>query len=62
MPTPLIERYRDDLALEAGDPIVCVSQGLAPRGGLVVNPMTLADGEERIVADRIIQVIRQSSY
>ena len=45
-------------ALETGDPIVCVSQGLAPRGGLVVNPMTLADGEERIVADRIAEVIR----
>jgi D-glucosaminate-6-phosphate ammonia-lyase len=45
-------------ALETGDPIVCVSQGLAPRGGLVVNPMTLADGEERIVADRIVEVVR----
>ena len=45
-------------ALETGDPIVCVSQGLAPRGGLVVNPMTLADGEERIVADRIMEVLR----
>ena len=45
-------------ALETGDPIVCVSQGLAPRGGLVVNPMTLADGEERIVAERIVQIAR----
>ena len=45
-------------ALETGDPIVCVSQGLAPRGGLVVNPMTLADGEERIVAERIMQIAR----
>lgn len=48
-------------ALETGDPIVCVSQGLAPRGGLVVNPMTLADGEERIVAERIIRVIREGA-
>jgi D-glucosaminate-6-phosphate ammonia-lyase len=45
-------------ALETGDPIVCVSQGLAPRGGLLINPMTLEDGEERIIADRIIEVIR----
>ena len=45
-------------ALETGDPIVCVSQGLAPRGGLSINPVTLADGEERIVADRILEVIR----
>jgi D-glucosaminate-6-phosphate ammonia-lyase len=45
-------------ALETGDPIVCVSQGLAPRGGLLVNPMTLEDGEERIVAERLIQILR----
>ena len=43
-------------ALEAGDPAVFVSQGLADRGGLLVNPSTLADGEERIVAARISQV------
>ena len=48
-------------ALETGDPIVCVSQGLAPRGGLSINPVTLADGEERIVADRILEVIRAGS-
>ena len=48
-------------ALETGDPSVCVSQGLAPRGGLVVNPMTLEDGEERIVAERIIAVVRAGS-
>ncbi|MFN8637841.1 MAG: aminotransferase class V-fold PLP-dependent enzyme [Chloroflexota bacterium] len=47
-------------ALETGDPAVFVSQGLGPRGGLVINPMTLADGEERIVADRIIEVVRQA--
>jgi D-glucosaminate-6-phosphate ammonia-lyase len=45
-------------ALEVGRPAVFVSQGLAPRGGLVVNPMTLEDGEERIVANRIIDVVR----
>lgn len=45
-------------ALETGDPIVCVSQGLAPRGALVVNPMTLEDGEERIVAQRIAEIVR----
>jgi L-seryl-tRNA(Ser) seleniumtransferase/D-glucosaminate-6-phosphate ammonia-lyase len=45
-------------ALETGDPAVFVSQGLAPRGGLVVNPMTLEDGEERIVANRILETIR----
>ena len=32
--------------LETGDPAVFVSQGLAPHGGLVINPMTLEDGEE----------------
>jgi L-seryl-tRNA(Ser) seleniumtransferase len=48
-------------ALETGDPIVCVSQGLAPRGGLVINPMTLEDGEERIIADRVIEVIRSGT-
>ncbi|MFN8522580.1 MAG: aminotransferase class V-fold PLP-dependent enzyme [Chloroflexota bacterium] len=30
-------------ALEAGDPPVCVSQGLAAEGGLVINPTTLTD-------------------
>jgi L-seryl-tRNA(Ser) seleniumtransferase len=45
-------------ALETGDPAVFVSQGLAPRGGLLVNPMTLEDGEERIVAERIIAAVR----
>lgn len=47
-------------ALETGDPIVCVSQGLAPHGGLVINPLTLADGEEWIVAERIIEVVRRN--
>jgi L-seryl-tRNA(Ser) seleniumtransferase len=46
-------------ALETGDPIVCVSQGLAPRGGLLVNPLTLEDGEERIIAERLLQVLGQ---
>ena len=45
-------------ALETGNPAVFVSQGLAPRGGLVVNPMTLADGEERVVAERIAEIVR----
>jgi L-seryl-tRNA(Ser) seleniumtransferase len=45
-------------ALETGDPAIFVSQGNAPRGGLVINPMTLADGEERIVAERIAAVVR----
>jgi D-glucosaminate-6-phosphate ammonia-lyase len=44
--------------LETGDPAVFVSQGFAARGGLVINPMTLADGEERIVAQRILEVVR----
>ena len=44
-------------ALESGDPPVYVSQGLAGRGGLLVNPSTLADGEERIVAARIADVV-----
>jgi seryl-tRNA(Sec) selenium transferase len=44
-------------ALESGDPPVFVSQGLAQRGGLLVNPSTLADGEERIVAERISTVV-----
>jgi L-seryl-tRNA(Ser) seleniumtransferase len=48
-------------ALETGDPAVFVSQGLAPRGGLLINPMTLEDGEERIVAVRIKEVIRSVS-
>jgi D-glucosaminate-6-phosphate ammonia-lyase len=46
-------------ALETGDPIVCVSQGLTPRGGLLVNPLTLEDGEEKIVAERLLQVLRE---
>ncbi|MCC6178494.1 MAG: aminotransferase class V-fold PLP-dependent enzyme [Chloroflexi bacterium] len=45
-------------ALEAGDLPICVSQGLTPRGGLVVNPSTLADGEERVVAERLLEVLR----
>ncbi|MCC7369836.1 MAG: aminotransferase class V-fold PLP-dependent enzyme [Chloroflexi bacterium] len=48
-------------ALETGDPVVCVSQGNAPSGGLVINPMTLEDGEERIVAQRILEVVRGGS-
>jgi L-seryl-tRNA(Ser) seleniumtransferase len=47
-------------ALETGDPAVFVSQGQGPNGGLVVNPMTLADGEERIVAQRIAEVVRSA--
>jgi hypothetical protein len=45
-------------ALETGEPAIFDSQGNAPRGGLVINPMTLADGEERIVAERIAAVVR----
>ena len=48
------------IALEAGDPPIFVSQGLARRGGLLVNPSTLADGEERIVAERISETISAS--
>ncbi len=44
-------------ALESGDPPVFVSQGLAQRGGLLVNLSTLSDGEERIVAARIAAVV-----
>ncbi len=47
--------------LETGDPVVCVSQGLAPKGGLVINPMTLEDGEERIIAQRIREVLAGGS-
>jgi D-glucosaminate-6-phosphate ammonia-lyase len=46
-------------ALETGDPPVFVGQGLSPQGGLQINPLTLEDGEERIIADRIIQVLRE---
>jgi hypothetical protein len=46
-------------ALETGDPIVCVSQGLTPKGGLVVNPLTLEDGEEKVIAERLLQVLRE---
>lgn len=46
-------------ALETGDPVVCVGQGLSPRGGLQINPLTLEDGEERIIAERIIEVLRE---
>ena len=45
-------------ALETGDPAIFVSQGQAPNGGLVINPMTLEDGEERIIADRLRDIIR----
>ena len=44
-------------ALEAGDPPVCVSQNLVDRGGLLVHPSTLADGEERIVAARLLAML-----
>ncbi len=30
MPTPLIERYRDDLGLEEGDPVVTLNEGSTP--------------------------------
>jgi threonine synthase len=30
MPTPLIERYRDDLPLESGDPVVTLNEGSTP--------------------------------
>jgi L-seryl-tRNA(Ser) seleniumtransferase len=46
-------------ALETGEPPIFVSQGLAPRNGLLVNPLTLEDGEERIIADRLLSVLRE---
>jgi D-glucosaminate-6-phosphate ammonia-lyase len=46
-------------ALETGDPAIFVGQGLSPQGGLQINPLTLEDGEERVVAERIVQVIRE---
>jgi L-seryl-tRNA(Ser) seleniumtransferase len=46
-------------ALETGDPVVCVGQGLSPQGGFQINPLTLEDGEERIIADRLVEVIRE---
>ena len=30
MPTPLIDRYRDHLALEEGDPVVTLNEGSTP--------------------------------
>jgi hypothetical protein len=46
-------------ALETGEPPVFVGQGLSPRGGLQINPLTLEDGEERVIADRISEVLRE---
>ena len=45
------------LALEAGEPRVCVGQGLLDQGVLVVNPLVLQAGEERVVAERLRAVL-----
>jgi D-glucosaminate-6-phosphate ammonia-lyase len=52
------ENVRD--ALLAGTPAVSVA--VADDGGLFLNPETLQPGEDRIVCDRIIEVIRSATH
>ncbi|MEZ4863804.1 MAG: aminotransferase class V-fold PLP-dependent enzyme [Caldilineaceae bacterium] len=51
-------RTRDEVvqALETGSPAIAVS--LAGNDGIYLNPMTLADGEEQIVLDRLLEILR----
>jgi hypothetical protein len=44
-------------ALEAGHPRVWVSQAGLEKGQLVVNPLVLKPGEERIVAERLVDAL-----
>ena len=45
--------YEVILAIQADDPPVCVNEDYAYQGALVISPMALRDGEERIVAERL---------
>ena len=50
--------YEVILALQAHDPPVCVNEDYAYQGALVISPMALRDGEERIVAERLKAALR----
>jgi L-seryl-tRNA(Ser) seleniumtransferase len=43
--------------LQEGDPPVFVNEEHAWRGRLTVNPMSLRDGDERVLADRLVEVL-----
>jgi hypothetical protein len=45
------------LALQAGDPPICLDEDHAYLGVVAINPMNLRDGEEQIVADRLRAVL-----
>lgn len=45
-------------ALEQGTPSIFVAK--ADDNGIYVNPMTLADGEEQIVLDRLLEILNQA--
>jgi L-seryl-tRNA(Ser) seleniumtransferase len=45
-------------SLESGQPRVWVSQTGLEKGQLVINPLVLKPGEERIVADRLVEELR----
>jgi hypothetical protein len=45
-------------ALEQGTPSIAVAKGGAD--GIYLNPMTLADGEEQIVLDRLLEILRRA--
>ena len=45
-------------ALEQGTPSIYVSK--AGDNGIYLNPMTLTDGEEQIVLDRLLEILHQA--
>ncbi len=45
-------------ALETGTPSIVVSKG--GDDGIYLNPMTLADGEEQIVLDRLLEILQRA--
>ncbi len=45
-------------ALEAGTPSIFVAKG--GDDGIYLNPMTLADGEEQIVLDRLLEILQRA--
>jgi L-seryl-tRNA(Ser) seleniumtransferase len=45
-------------ALEQGTPAIAVAKG--GTDGIYLNPMTLADGEEQIVLDRLLEILRRA--
>jgi hypothetical protein len=46
-------------ALRGGNPAIEVSP--AGEDGIFLNPMTLADGEDQIVLDRLVEILQARS-